>query len=258
MKRIAAFLFYVIWMAIFNVITFTTAAVVLIISIFLPRSSGWFLRRLVSYWARVGFYLAFSPVEVRGKENLIKEPSVILCNHQSTLDIPAMAGFFPLDFLFFSKKEVFKIPLVGQLMRKMDYVSVDRHSPRMAAKSLREAIQKVKDNNRLLVFPEGVRNHEPSEILELKPGSLLIAREGKVPILPVVIYGTAKILPMTKKFFMLPHRVVIDIRPAIYKDNPLHPAQSTNIKEEDEILENLRKQMSVSYKSLTDEMAQKS
>ncbi|MDH4262927.1 MAG: 1-acyl-sn-glycerol-3-phosphate acyltransferase [Spirochaetia bacterium] len=257
MKRILAFFFWVIWMTLYNTITFSSAAIALVISIFLTEKHGFYLRYAVKIWSKVGFITAFCPVTIIGKENMVNEPSVIIANHQSTLDILILSGYLPLDFLFFSKKEVFFIPFVGQLMKKMGYVSVDRKNPKKAASSIRNAIEKIRLNNRVLVFPEGTRSDTPSDFLPFKPGSLIIARMGKVPILPVVIYGTSKILPVNKSFYMLPNKAVISIMKPIHADDPLHPANAKSIQEEDQLLDELRKKMNLVYKNLENELEKK-
>jgi len=257
MKRAFAFFFWVIWMAVYNALTFSSATVVLFFSLFMTEKHGPLLRNIVRIWAKVGFITAFSPVKIRGAENLINEPAVIVANHQSNLDILILAGYLPLDFLFFSKKEVFYIPLVGQLMKKMGYVSVDRKNPKRAAYSIRHAIERIKANNRVLIFPEGTRSMDPRELLPFKPGSLMIARMGQVPILPLVIYGTSQVLPINKSFYMYPGTSVISILKPILLDDPLHPANAKSIAEEDEMLDKLRDRMNQAYKTLTDEMEQK-
>jgi 1-acyl-sn-glycerol-3-phosphate acyltransferase len=257
MKRIAGFIFWLLWMTVFNIITFASAGFLLIFTPLISKKYGWFIRYLVSIWSRIGFILGFCPVTVKGKENMKDEPLVIISNHQSTLDILLLAGFLPQDFIFFSKKEVFYIPFVGQLMKKMGYVSVDRRNPKRAATAIRHAIEKVKDNNRILIFPEGTRSHNPENLLEFKPGSLMVARQGKVPILPVVIYGTSNILPISMPFFMFPGRSVIQIMKPIRPEDPMHPSMAGSISEEDRIIEKLREEMNKVYREIADEMGNK-
>lgn len=257
MKRLGAFFFWVIWMTLINIISYPVAAIVLIISLFLSKKHGLFLRKIAAIWSRAGFMMAFSKVTVRGVENLIDEPAVIIANHQSTLDILILAGFFPLDFLFFSKKELFYIPLIGQLMKKMGYVSVDRKNPKRAANSIRRAIERINENNRVLIFPEGTRSKNPAELLPFKPGSLMIARMGRVPILPVIIYGTSNILPINKKFYMWPNKSIIYIMKPIRPEDHLHPANAKTIHEEDQLLEDLQKEMNRVYHNLADEVENK-
>ena len=82
----------------------------------------------------------------------------------------------------------------------------------------------------------------------------MIARVGKVPILPVVIYGTSHILPMNKTYYMFPHKAVIQIMKPIVVDHPMHPSQATTVAEEDQNLDDLRNSMRTVYKNLIDEL----
>ncbi len=253
MKRVAGFFFYILWFFVYNIITYSSAFVVLVGSIFLTARHGRFLRRLVSIWSRTGIILALSPIEIRGKENLIDDPCLLLCNHQSTLDILVCSGYFPQDFLFFSKKEVYYLPLIGSLMKKMNYISVDRKNPKSAARSIIQAIQKIKDNNRVLIFPEGSRNSHPKELMPFKPGSMLIARQGKVPIVPMIIYGTREVLPHDH-WYMMPGKIVLQIMEPIFADNKMHPSSAASVAEEDAILENLRLKLSDQYNKIAEEI----
>jgi len=254
MKRILGFLFWLIWNILINILSYTAAIFLLIFSFFLTEKQGAILRKIVSIWAKVGMALALSPVEVRGKENLSKDPVMVICNHQSTMDILTCVGYFPLDFLFFSKKEVFYFPVIGTLMKKMNYISVDRSNPKRAAMSLMRAIDKIKMNNRVLIYPEGSRNPDPRNLLSFKPGTLLLARRGKVPITPIIIHGTSTLWPINKMFYMWPTKIVMNILPAIYPGDPLHPSTAKSVAEEDEILEKLRATLSKSYNVLADEL----
>lgn len=256
MKRIIGFLFYLYWYGVYNIVTYGSALIVMILSLPFPARDGSFLRYLVSLWSKTGVLLSFSKVEVRGRENLVEDAGVLLCNHQSTMDILVCAAYFPQDFLFFAKKEVYHLPLVGQLMRKMNYISVDRKNPKRAARSIMQAIEKIKNNNRVLIFPEGSRNTNPKELLPFKPGSMLIARQGKVPILPMVLYGTREVLPHDKMYVM-PGRIILQILEPIYADDKMHPSQAKNVKEEEVILENLRAKLSKTYGELAKEVEKK-
>ena len=259
MKRILGFLFWLYWFPTYNLISYIMAAVPVILAFFLSaKKFGWLFRKVVRLWAKIGYILAFSKVEVRGKEHLINDPSMIIANHQSTMDIMALGGYFPLDFLFFSKKEVFYIPFIGWIMKKAEYISVDRKNAKKAARSLKIAIAQVKQNNRVLVFPEGTRSADPSNMLPFKPGLLLIARWGKVPIIPVVIYGTSKMFPAKKSFFAWPHKIILQIMEPILPTDALHPAQAADARKEDEILERLRVKMVDTYRQLAKEFSEES
>ena len=242
-------------MILFNIVTQLFAATLLLLSFIIKKRQH--LRNIVRLWGKIGIAMAFCKVEVRGKENMIDEPAMIACNHLSNLDVVVCEGYIPAYFLFFSKKEVFKIPVVGQLMRKLGHISVDRSKPKRAAMSLKKAIDIVKEGNKVLIYPEGSRNPDPRNMMTLKPGTLIVARQGKVPIIPVILYGTSKALPVNKKFYLFPHKIILKILPPIYPGNELHPATANSPREEDEILEKLRKNLSQVYNELADEVEKK-
>jgi len=258
MKRVAGFFFYVIWMIVIWVISLSWSLVVAIIRPFVPESKVYKLRVWMSVWSRMALKLAFSPVEVRGMEHMIEGPAIALSNHQSTMDIMVISGYMPLDFLFFSKKELFYIPLTGQTMRALQYIPVDRKSPKRAARSIRKGISEVKKGKSILVFPEGSRNVNPREVQPLKAGSLVIARHSKAPVVPVVIYGTNKILPINKKLYMLPHPVIVEFLKPIFPGDKLHPANAKTREEEDELLIQLRSLLGDAYNKIADEVEKSS
>jgi len=241
-------------MVVFNIITYFAAIIAILLSIVLPKKYGFILRKLAEIWGKVGMITALSPVEVRGKENLIEDSGMIICNHQSSFDIFTCIGYYPKDFLFFSKKEIFYLPFVGTAMKKMNYISVDRKNPKRAARAIREAIKKIKNNHSVLIYPEGTRSPNPDQILPFKPGTFLIARQGKIPIMPAVIYGTGKLYPAKKSFYLFPHKVIMQILPPIMPDNPIHPANTTSVAEEDKMLDKIINQFSDTYKKLADEI----
>ncbi|MES0490421.1 MAG: lysophospholipid acyltransferase family protein [Leptospirales bacterium] len=255
MKRILSVIFWVLWMIFFNIVTQVFSIILLLASFFIKNRRH--LRIFVRIWGRIGIRMGFCTVEIKGKENMIDEPAMIACNHMSNLDVVVCEGYIPSYFLFLSKKEVFNVPIVGQLMRKLGHISIDRSRPKKAAMSLKKAIEIVKEGNQILIYPEGSRNPNPREMLPLKPGALLVARQGKVPIVPVILYGTSKILPVDKKFYFFPHKIIMNILPPIYPGDELHPATAETVKVEDEILEKLRLYLSKIYNEMADEMEKK-
>lgn len=258
MKRVAGFFFYVIWMIVIWVISLCWALFVITLRPFLPESRVPMLRDWMKIWSRMCLKMAFSPVEVRGLENMVEGPAIVLSNHQSTMDIMLIAGFIPLDFLFFAKKELFYIPLTGNTMKILEYVPVDRKSPKKAARSIMQGIREVKKGKSVLIFPEGSRNVNPRELKPLKAGTLVIARHSKVPVIPAVIYGTNQILPINKKMYMLPHKVVIEYLKPIYPGEKMHPAGAKTAAEEEKLLTGLHTLLSDAYNKLADEIEKSS
>ncbi|MBK8395414.1 MAG: 1-acyl-sn-glycerol-3-phosphate acyltransferase [Leptospiraceae bacterium] len=150
---------------------------------------------------------------VNGTENLPKGPVVFVANHQGSFDIPVLIGFVPKPFGFISKIEVLKIPIVGGWMRVMNCVFMDRSSRVKSSQAIGEGVEILKQGHSLVIFPEGTRS-KGGPVQNFKAGSVRLAIDAEVPIVPIAIDGTADILEKNK-IFMTPADVTITILPQI-------------------------------------------
>ena len=128
--------------------------------------------------------------EVIGVENIDpNERYVMVLNHNSMVDILAPYKL-PLIFKWVSKKEVYKIPIVGRLLLFHGDIVINRASAK-------EAMQLVHDKGKewlskgasVAIFPEGTRSKD-GEIHNFKAGAFILAKDAGVPILPIVLDGT--------------------------------------------------------------------
>lgn len=181
----------------------------LVISFFSPRGQD-ALHNLGRIWAKIIFFTARVRLEVYGRENIpTGAPVVFASNHQSQFDIPALYLALPLQFRFVVKQELFKIPLFGQAMRRAGYVPIDRSGGKKAIKSLRDAVRRIQSGTSVVVFPEGTRSPD-GRLLPFKSGALLVASHSGVPIVPIGIWGTYKVLPKGS-LWVRPGHVVVSI-----------------------------------------------
>lgn len=126
-----------------------------------------------------------------GLENIDpNETYFVVANHRSTADIPIITAALPLNLRIMAKKELFNIPVFGQLMRLYDFVPIDRKNKRNAAKSLKSAEKKMKYFS-YLVFPEGTRY--TGQVRKFKSGALSLTENG-CKILPIALIGAEKII----------------------------------------------------------------
>lgn len=166
------------------------------------------------YWGRILCRLADVEVRVEGCENIDPQQTYIFAgNHCSQYDIFAFQGYFPHDFRWIAKKELFRIPLFGQAMHRVGYISIDRSHGRQALKSLDEAAKQIAAGCSVLIFPEGTRSAD-GVLQEFKAGAVLLAIKAGVPIVPIGFNGSYEVLPKGK---FIPKNGVITIRigPAI-------------------------------------------
>ena len=150
------------------------------------------------YWGRALCWLAGVTVRVEGLEHIDPEQTYIFAgNHVSQYDIFSFQGFFPHDFRWIAKKELFEIPLFGLAMHRVGYIPIDRSHGRQALKSLDEAARRIAGGSSVLIFPEGTRSAD-GQISEFKAGAVLLAIKAGVPIVPLGFNGSYEVLPKGK------------------------------------------------------------
>ena len=147
------------------------------------------------FFAKIYYKIIFF-AKAEGKENIPESGGMILCaNHQSFRDPIMIAAFSPKRLKFLGKAELFKNKLFACVLRSIGCVSVDRSGGDL--KAMRTCIRILKENNPLMLFPEGTRSC--IHIDDVKPGALLFATKANVPIIPIGIsrpkpFGKSKVV----------------------------------------------------------------
>ena len=174
-------------------------------------------RVLASTWGRLLAWLTPISVAVEGGENARQDRSyVVVCNHQSSVDIPVVYGWLKLDLKWVIKQELRKIPGVGIGCEKMGHIFVDRKKPNRAGQAIKDALGRLGKGIGILFFVEGTRSPD-GKLLPFKKGAFRIAIEQQLPVLPVTLIGTRDILP-PYSLNPFPGRVRMVIHPAIETD----------------------------------------
>lgn len=147
------------------------------------------------YWGRILCRCAGVRVKVEGFAHIDPQRTYIFAgNHCSQYDIFSFQGYFPHDFRWIAKKELFRIPVFGQAMQRIGYIPIDRSHGRQAMKSLDEAARRIAAGNSVLIFPEGTRSAD-GRLHEFKTGAVLLAIKAGVPIVPLGFNGSYQVLP---------------------------------------------------------------
>ena len=135
-------------------------------------------------------------VATQGAEHLQPGRSyVYVANHASYFDIPAVVHGVPDRIHIVYKKELERIPFFGWGLKfGRTYIAVDRGRGTEAAKSLEAAIQKIRSGASVLLFAEGTRTKD-GKLQPFKRGAFNLAVKAGVPVVPVTINGSYKILP---------------------------------------------------------------
>ena len=185
-----------------------------------PFDKKRFVVHKISKWLTDSFF-GFGLVmkrKVEGIENLDPNGTyVMVLNHNSMVDILSIYNL-PLVFKWVSKKEVYRMPIVGRLLLAHGDIVINRASTK-------EAMQLVHTRGKewlakeasVAIFPEGTRSKD-GEIHNFKAGAFILAKDAEVPILPIVLDGTDRVF--RKGFFMnWSNRITIKILPPISKED---------------------------------------
>lgn len=157
----------------------------------------------------MGIYLPLigCPVRIRGKQNFAPgENYIVLCNHNSLIDVPVSTPGIPGGNKTIAKVEMAKIPLFG-IFYKTGSVLVDRKSE----VSRRESFTKMKDvldmGLHMCIYPEGTRNKTDQPLKSFHNGAFKLAVDTRKPIIPALVFNTKKVMPASKFFYLWPHRL---------------------------------------------------
>lgn len=151
--------------------------------------------RLGKLWARVILAAAGVRVDVGGEENVSKCPScVLISNHQSGFDILALLLSVPASTRFVAKESLFRVPFLGWSMTAAGFIPIDRTNRTRALRSLRKAAESVREGRPVILFAEGTRSRD-GRLAPFKRGAFHLAVEAGVPVIPVAISGSWRILP---------------------------------------------------------------
>ena len=146
-------------------------------------------------WGRTIYWGSFSTIRAIGFENLDwDQPAILMANHESYLDVPALIASCPVPLRFVARKEVFKTPIMGQAMWVTGQIPIDRTDRKQAIDSLSEAARRIANGRTVLVFPEGTRSAN-GELGSFKKGGFMLALQSGAPIIPVGLSGTRDLVP---------------------------------------------------------------
>jgi len=168
------------------------------------------LHRFTCLWASL--YTWVNPtwrVHVEGREKIRPGvPYVMVANHQSFLDILVLFRLF-VHFKWVSKIEMFRIPCIGWNMALNGYIKLRRGDAGSVAEMMRACERTLAEGSPIMMFPEGTRSPD-GRLKAFKAGAFVLAQRARVPLLPIVVEGTARALP--KHGFVLRGRHAIRIR----------------------------------------------
>ncbi len=141
----------------------------------------------------------FFNIRFVGKENIPKQGAFIVAsNHISNID-PFLIGLCARRrFSFVAKDSLFKSKFLSVIFRSLGAFPIRREMADFRA--IRETMRRLKDGHPVILFPEGTRV-QSKKIKRVQPGVGLIAIKSSVPVIPIYIEGSDKVLPPGAKWF---------------------------------------------------------
>lgn len=188
-------------------------------------------------------------IEVRGLEHLRHAGGLVLvANHLSALDIPAIGSQLAVDYRWVAKSTLFRMPFLGWHLWASGHIPVDRRK----AGNLDRMQAMVRDvfasGGAVLFFAEGTRSRDGA-LQEFKHGAFATAVTEQVPVVPLVIDGTQRLL--TKGSIRFPRGV--DTRIQLRVLAPIRP-DADDDRELDERIDGLRAEVRAAMVAALDEM----
>lgn len=212
-----------IW-AFWGIVSFTLTFLVIFIPSMLsylmkdPFGQRYFL--FVSrMWMNVWLTLIGCPLKVKGKAHFKKgEIYVVVFNHNALLDVPLSCPYVPGPNKTIAKSSFAKVPLFGWFYRKGS-VLVDRKDEKSRVKSFEEMKKVLLTGMHMCIYPEGTRNRTNEPMKPFYDGAFRLASQTGKPVMPCVITGTKKAMPIKKTFYLLPTKLTMEFLPPVHSEN---------------------------------------
>jgi len=184
-------LFCILVAAVWTTILFPVAILAMLVTLN-PANSVWVARR---WWSPVLLWAGGARLSVQGQEHVVASRATIyVSNHQSTIDIPTLFMAIPVDVRFVAKRQLGFVPFLGWYLHLARFPLIDRSNRSKAIASMEAASQQIRSGTSIIVYPEGTRSQD-GRILPFKKGSFALALKAGVPICPVAIEGSGKLMP---------------------------------------------------------------
>jgi len=188
----------------------------------------------IAYYFVKMFSAVFSPRTVLGKENIPRDSAFIVAsNHLSNLD-PFLIGLsLQRRTSYMAKDVLFQNRILRWMLQSVEAFPVRRESADVWA--LRETLRRLKRGMSIVMFPEGTRKASTAN-KKIQSGIGFLAVKGNVPVIPVYIDGSDKVLPPGAKFPKRNHITILFGKPLTFSKKQSYPEIMNNIMSEIEAL----------------------
>jgi 1-acyl-sn-glycerol-3-phosphate acyltransferase len=180
-----------------------------------PNKTRWH-RKMSQLWMGTFMILSGIRFSVRGKHHFDGlENAIVVCNHNSMLDIPVSFPFLPRANKTIAKKSLSKVPIFGWIY-SIGTVLVDRNDSKSRQASFDQMKYVLNHGLDMLIYPEGTRNKTSAPLKSFYDGAFKLSIETQKPIVPVVLLNSKKMLPAKPIMYFKPGKIIMNILPAVY------------------------------------------
>lgn len=182
-----------------------------------PKRAAW-QQKVSRVWMTVFLALTGCRLKIHNKHFYLKKQNyIIVCNHNSFMDVIATNPFLPNASKTIAKKSLAKTPLFG-LIYRWGSVLVDRNNEASRKQSYFDMKAVLAMGMDMVLFPEGTRNKGQDPLKRFQKGAFRLSVDTGVPILPVVLFGTRSIMPADKGFYLFPGTVEMHYLPPVFPE----------------------------------------
>jgi 1-acyl-sn-glycerol-3-phosphate acyltransferase len=166
------------------------------------------LYRMGMWGAWTGVRIAGIRVQTVGLEKIdLARTYIFMSNHVSNIDPPLLLPLIPRRTSVMVKKELFRYPILGRVMRFGSLVPVDRGNRESGIAAVRAAADVIRQGVNMTIYVEGHRSFD-GKLLPFKKGPFYLAEECGVPVVPITIVGSHYVMPK-KRFAIKPGTVTV-------------------------------------------------
>ncbi len=164
--------------------------------------------RIGRIWSWLVFKTNLVRLQVIGAQNVLKERSYIfIANHSSFLDPLAASMAVPHTIRFVGKDFLTRIPIFGQAARLARMIFIDSKNTKEAIEKINDVVRELQDGISAFVFAEGTRSFD-GRLLPFKKGGVMLAIRSKLPVVPITIIDSHKLMPR-KSWHIRPGRMKV-------------------------------------------------
>jgi 1-acyl-sn-glycerol-3-phosphate acyltransferase len=170
----------------------------------LKKAMALFINKIAQAWALLLIRCTGCRLTVSGKEKIPRRGGIcFVSNHVGIFDIVLALGLIGRPFGFIAKKELLLIPMLNIWISLLGGLFIDRKRPKKALATINEGIRRLKNGGGMLIFPEGTRS-KGQGLLPFHSGSLKLAAQAEVPIVPMAITGSYDVFEKTHRVQAVP------------------------------------------------------